>query len=211
MKKIITATALSLALISSFSWADTVSTAAANNQAGAVSAQQLKDIAQIADQGFNAMHNIQYARLAIFGGKIDLATVLTDQAAKLLADDSIEWNAFVKQAKDPELTKNDNYVVIDASISLAENYVVTPEKQAAIDKANEKLQKGDRKGALDELRLAGIAVNETEYLMPLNATRAAVTQAQQLLKEGKYYEANLALLSTEQAIVVNSETLIDAN
>ncbi|WP_392559721.1 YfdX family protein [Orbus mooreae] len=211
MKKIITATALSLALISSFSWADAGKTDAMQTATNSVTAQQLKDVALIAEQGFNAMHNIQYARLAIFGGKTDLAMKLTDQAAKLLADDSIEWKDFVKQAKDPALTKNDSYVVIDATISLAENYVVTPEKQSAIDKANEKLRKGDKKGALEELRLADIAVNETEYLMPLNITRQAVAKAQQLLKDGKYYEANLALLSTEEAIVVNSETLIDAN
>lgn len=207
MKKIITATALSLALVSSFSWANTSTTPAASS----VSAQQLKDVAEIAQQGFNAMHNIQYARLAIFNGKTELAVKLTDQAAALLADDSVEWDKLAKQAKDPALTKNDNYIVIDAAISLAENYTITPEKQSVIDKANEKLRAGDKKGALEELRLADIAVNETEYLMPLNATRKAVADAQQLLKEGKYYEANLALLSTEQALVVNSVTLIDAN
>lgn len=209
MKKIITATALSLALISSFSWANTpVATTAAAN---VVTAQQLKDVAQIAKEGFNAMHNIQYARLAIFGGKTDLAVKFADQAAALLADDSAEWNSFVKQTKNPELIKNDKYVVIDASISLAENYVITPEKQSAVDKANAKLKKGDRKGALDELKLAGIAVNETEYLMPLNATRQAVATAQQLLKDGKYYEANLALLSAEQGLVTDSATLVDGN
>ncbi|RKS87488.1 YfdX protein [Orbus hercynius] len=210
MKRIMTATALSLALISGFSWADT-----ATNTTGSVAAkvssatdQQLQELTQIANQGFNAMRNIQYARLAIFGGNTELATKLVDQSATLLNDDSVDWSKFVKQAKNPDLTKNDDFVIIDASIALAEDYTVTPEKQAVIDKANAKLKNGDAKGALDDLRLADIAVNETQYLMPIKATRAAVTQAKQLLADGKYYEANLVLRDAEQAIVVTSETLI---
>ena len=65
----------------------------------------------------------------------------------------------------------DRYVIINASIALSEDYVATPEKRALSNPANEKLAKGDQKGAIDTLRLAGIGVIENQYLMPLNQTR----------------------------------------
>lgn len=94
---------------------------------------------------------------------------------------------------------------------LSEDYVATPEKESAIQSANEKLAKGDQKGAIDTLRLAGIGVIENQYLMPLNQTRKAVAQAQELLKAGKYYEANLVLKGAEEGIVVDSEMLVAGN
>ncbi|HEE1196103.1 TPA: YfdX family protein, partial [Klebsiella pneumoniae] len=105
----------------------------------------------------------------------------------------------------------DRYVIINASIALSEDYVATPEKESAIQSANEKLAKGDQKGAIDTLRLAGIGVIENQYLMPLNQTRKAVAQAQELLKAGKYYEANLVLKGAEEGIVVDSEMLVAGN
>ena len=102
-------------------------------------------------------------------------------------------------------------VVINATIALSEDYVATPEKESAIKSANEKLAKGDQKGAIDTLRLAGIGVIENQYLMPLNQTRKAVAQAQELLKAGKYYEANLVLKGAEEGIVVDSEMLVAGN
>lgn len=49
---------------------------------------------------------------------------------------------------------DDQYIVINASVGISESYVATPEKEAAIKIANEKMAKGDKKGAMEELRLA---------------------------------------------------------
>ena len=59
--------------------------------------------------------------------------------------------------------------------------------------------------------MAGVGVTETQYLMPLKQTQQAVKKAQQLLKEGKYYEANLALKGAEEGIITDSVSLVDAN
>lgn len=216
MKRIMTVTALSLALISGYSWASTTPSTPAATKAETSSStsdvKKLQELTKVANEGYNAMRNVQYARLAIFSGDTKLATKLVDQSEKFLNDDSVEWSKFVKQAKNPDLTKNDDFVVINASISLAENYTITPEKQvvmkSVITKANEKLKNNDVKGALDDLHLAGIAVNETQYLMPLKLTRSLVTQAKQLLESGQYYEANLVLRDAEKAIIINSDTLL---
>ena len=104
----------------------------------------------------------------------------------------------------------DRYVIINASIALSEDYVATPERERYPIRQR-KLAKGDQKGAIDTLRLAGIGVIENQYLMPLNQTRKAVAQAQELLKAGKYYEANLVLKGAEEGIVVDSEMLVAGN
>ena len=211
MKRILTATALSLAMMSTFTWAaDGATTAPAATttvSANVLTAQQAKEVAKVAQQGFNAMRDVQYARVSLFRGYPDVAQKLVDQAQTLLSDDSTNWKDFIKADKKTPLA-GDNYVVINASISLAEDFVATPEKQKAIDSANAKFKKGDHKGAMEEL---GVGVTETQYLMPLKQTQQAVKKAQQLLKEGKYYEANLALKGAEEGIITDSVSLVDAN
>lgn len=164
------------------------------------------DIMQVAVQGANAMRDIQLARLALFHGQPDSAKKLTDDAASLLAGDSKDWAKFVKTAPKAKMI-DDQYVVINATIALSEDYIATPAKESAIKTANGKMAKGDWKGAVDTLQLAGISVLQTQYLMPLNQTRKAVASAQKLLSSGKYYEANLALKGAEEGIVIDSEMI----
>ena len=40
---------------------------------------------------------------------------------------------------------DDQYIVINASVGISESYVATPEKEAAIKIANEKMAKGDKR------------------------------------------------------------------
>ena len=141
------------------------------------------------------------------------AAAATTQVQKEAADVlqvAVQGAKFVKTDAKAKMIA-DRYVIINASIALSEDYVATPEKESAIQSANEKLAKGDQKGAIDTLRLAGIGVIENQYLMPLNQTRKAVAQAQELLKAGKYYEANLVLKGAEEGIVVDSEMLVAGN
>lgn len=193
-------------------WATDSATAAPAAPAAAATTQVQKeaaDVLQVAVQGANAMRDIQFARLALFHGQPDSAKKLTDDAAALLAADDASWAKFVKTDAKAKMIA-DRYVIINASIALSEDYVATP-KRERYQSANEKLAKGDQKGAIDTLRLAGIGVIENQYLMPLNQTRKAVAQAQELLKAGKYYEANLVLKGAEEGIVVDSEMLVAGN
>ena len=210
MKKVILA---SLMMSTSPVWATDSATAAPAAPAAAATTQVQKeaaDVLQVAVQGANAMRDIQFARLALFHGQPESAKKLTDDAAALLAADDASWAKFVKTDATAKMIA-DRYVVINATVALSEDYVATPEKESAIKSANEKLAKGDQKGAIDTLRLAGIGVIENQYLMPLNQTRKAVAQAQKLLKAGKYYEANLVLKGAEEGIVVDSEMLVAGN
>lgn len=205
MKRLIIAAAMTAMMAASPVWANATTAA---DQANAVARQESTDAVQIAQQGQMALRDIQLARLALFHGHPDKAVILTNQAASLLADDSTDWNKFVRTDKKATLV-NDKYVAIDATMSISEDYIASPEKQAAIKRANTKMAHGDKKGAMDELRLAGIGVTENLCLMPLKQTQKIVAKAQGLLKDQKYYEANLALKGAEDGVVIDSSSMFD--
>ena len=203
MKKIILAGLLATMMGSAPVMASATTTTAAETATANVQ-KEAADIMQVAVKGANAMRDIQLARLALFHGQPDSAKKLTNDAASLLAGDSSDWAKFVKAAPKAKMI-DDQYVIINATIALSEDYIATPEKESAIKTANGKMAKGDWKGAVDTLQLAGISVLQTQYLMPLNQTRKAVASAQKLLSTGKFYEANLALKGAEEGIVIDSE------
>ena len=203
MKKIILAGLLATMMGSAPVMASATTTTAAETATANVQ-KEAADIMQVAVKGANAMRDIQLARLALFHGQHDSAKKLTNDAASLLAGDSSDWAKFVKAAPKAKMI-DDQYVIINATIALSEDYIATPEKESAIKTANGKMAKGDWKGAVDTLQLAGISVLQTQYLMPLNQTRKAVASAQKLLSTGKFYEANLVLKGAEEGIVIDSE------
>lgn len=203
MKKIILAGLLATMMGSAPVMASATTPTAAQTATANIQ-KEAADIMQVAVQGANAMRDIQLARLALFHGQPDSAKKLTNDAASLLAGDSSDWAKFVKAAPKAKMI-DDQYVIINATIALSEDYIATPEKESAIKTANGKMAKGDWKGAVDTLQLAGISVLQTQYLMPLNQTRKAVASAQKLLSTGKFYEANLVLKGAEESIVIDSE------
>lgn len=202
MKRLIMATMVTAILASSSVWASGEVPTATKKQT-----QQSVAAERISEQGLYAMRNIQVARLALFHGEPEKAKELTNEASALLADDSTEWKKFAKSGKKTNLG-DDQYIVINATVGISERYIATPEKKAAIKIANEKMAKGDKKGALEELRLIGVGVIESQYLMPLKQTRHALADAQKLLDKKQYYEANLALKAAEDGIIVDSEALL---
>ncbi|EFN5888644.1 YfdX family protein [Escherichia coli] len=212
MKRLIMATMVTAILASSTVWAADNAPVAAQQQTQQVQQTQKTAAAErISEQGLYAMRDVQVARLALFHGDPEKAKELTNEASALLSDDSTEWAKFAKPGKKTNLN-DDQYIVINASVGISESYVATPEKEApekeaAIKIANEKMAKGDKKGAMEELRLAGVGVMENQYLMPLKQTRNALADAQKLLDKKQYYEANLALKGAEDGIIVDSEAL----
>ncbi|EMS0080749.1 YfdX family protein, partial [Escherichia coli] len=150
--------------------------------------------------------DIQYARLTLFSGDTEGAVKLINDANKLLTSEDTTWAQLVrKDKKTPQ--EGDVYVIINSQLTLAEDFTATPEKQKAIDEANKKLDKGDKKGAIEKLQLAGINISETQWLMPLKQTQQKVKSAQSLMAEGKYYEANLALKGAEDGTIMDTVSL----
>ncbi|NYY76121.1 hypothetical protein DMI70_15850 [Escherichia coli] len=120
------------------------------------------------------------------------AKELTNEASALLSDDSTEWAKFAKPKKTN--VNDDQYIVINASVGISESWCSDTRKRSR-DKncQRKKMAKGIKKGAMEELRPAGVGVMENQYLMPLKQTRNALADAQKLLDKKQYYEANRRL------------------
>ena len=93
------------------------------------------------------------------------------------------------------------WLPVDAQLVLADDFVARNKDQSkAIDEANQHLQKGDRQGAVDRLKLAGVDVDFTMAVVPLAKTTEEVDQAAKLIADGQYYQANVALKQAEDGV-----------
>jgi hypothetical protein len=92
------------------------------------------------------------------------------------------------------------WLPVNGQMMLDENYTASPQKTAAMADANNSLKQGDRKGAADKLKLVGINVDFTIAVVPLAMTTNDIDKAANLIDDGKYYEANTALLHAENGV-----------
>ena len=108
-----------------------------------------------------------------------------------------EPSAFLHPPPWAHLTGKVKWLPVDGAMTLDENYTATPDKQASLSKADHQIKAGDRKGAMDTLRLAGINVTFDMEVVPLERSIGKTQDALNLLKDGHYYEANQTLKSLE--------------
>lgn len=158
-------------------------------------------------------------RIAIFDGQIDIAKKFINEAATALGKAKTDNGVFTKAEADLEppastdvpASKNvsgastaDNkqaaqtkmpvvWLPVDGAITIDEDYAASPAKQAAVSDANKSLKGGDRKGAMEKLKLAGMNVDVTLAVIPLEQTIMNVQQATDMINNGKYYEASQVL------------------
>ena len=163
--------------------------------------EQDRQIAKVSEEGLGAMQALHAARLSIFEGRTDAAKEQLGQAEKLFTQAKSDATTLQKKA---EAKSNELYVSIEGSLSLADAFVPTKAHQPALEKANGEMAKKDTAAALDTLELAAIDVRYTEVLMPLTQTEQHLQEARDFLDQGKFHEANLAMMKAEQGIVVNT-------
>lgn len=171
-KKIVPAIALA-ALVSAGGFATHIALADAVKPADhAVSATKpaaipSKAIPQMSQLGYDTMRAARGARVAIFNGNTDMAAKLVGVAmADLKAaekDAGVVGPDGVFTVKAPtDIGSNnpadDRFIPVDGQILLADNFVVTPKKSAAVKKANEHLAKGEHQKAAAVLKLASVDV-----------------------------------------------------
>lgn len=169
------------------------------------------DFGKMSVQGAKAFRDLQLARLAIFDADPASARTLISDAktaiGKAQKDDTIFVKAELELRAPGKSTQNANldttrvaWLPVDGQMIVDENYVASPQKTAAIADANKSLERGDRKGATDKLKLAGINVDFTMAVVPLAKTTSDIDQAAMQIDDGKYYEANTTLLQAENGV-----------
>lgn len=177
-----------------------------------------KMLEQISKDGREAARDMKWARVAMFDGNIDQASKLLTKAKESLAKVEKQEPQLVvtvnteeklggKTVGQQKSTMTNDLIPIDAGLSLAEDYVATPEKNEKIKQANEHLKKKETSKAVEVLREADIGVSVSRVLMPVKDTIKHVDKAIELVGEHKYYEANLALKAAEDGLIVDSVLL----
>lgn len=155
------------------------------------------------------MQDVEISRSELFNGQTQKAENLATQADRLLNDDSTDWSQYVKSDKKTPVA-GDNYIRINSTITVTEDYLPEEKKADAINKANQKIKEGDKQGAMAALKLAGVSVIENQELIPLQQVRKDVSTALSLMKEGKFYQAGLMLKSSQDSIIVDSQSVSES-
>ncbi|HTV76725.1 MAG TPA: YfdX family protein, partial [Steroidobacteraceae bacterium] len=114
----------------------------------------------IFDKGRTAFRDIQDARFDIFDGHPRQALKLMQTSKTLLGEAQGEIAAH------PAADMEKGGIPVDSQLTVADDYVMTPEKQRHLDQANEHLKNGERSKAVEQLRLADIDVNSTVLSLP---------------------------------------------
>ena len=165
---------------------------------------------RLSNEGYNAMREIKGARVAIFNNLPKLANKFIAEAAKNLEAAAKDDTKYATKTGTADTgSAADKLIPIDGGLFVVDNFTATPEKKAQIAKANEHLKKGNRKKAIETLRLASIDVAFQRVLMPVGRTIEHVKAATDLLNQKKYYEANLALKAAEEGLTVDTNALTD--
>jgi len=175
--------------------------------AAATASSADQDLVTTVDDAFKAMREVRAARLALFDGNSEAAgqmvqAAVTDMTAAQAAEKDF---GIASKTGTPDTV----YLPIDTSIALGEGFTVTPDNQAQVKAANDQMAKGNAKAAAETLKAANIDVSVSVAMVPAATAMTHLQDAASLVKDGKYYEANLALKAVEDMVVVDTWALSD--
>jgi hypothetical protein len=101
------------------------------------------------------------------------------------------------------------WLPIDGAITINEDYTANPAKTAAVADANKSLKSGDRKSAMEKLKLADMKVDVTLAVIPLEQTIKYTHQAAGLINDNKYYEASQVLRQAQDNLRFDIANITD--
>ncbi len=187
-----------------------------------------KDFSKVSADGAGAFMDLTLTRLAVFEGSIDAAKKYIDKADKALAKAKTDEARFMKAETDLKATssntknttmpKNDamtppsanqqnssnnkmvEWLPVDASVTINDDFTASPDKKAAVADANKSLSNGDRKGAIEKLKLTGMKIDFVLLAVPLDDTIAKVKEASNMINDGKYYEASQLIKQVQDSV-----------
>jgi hypothetical protein len=189
------------------------------SSAAAKATPEVQALTRFSNDGKAFMDSVRSARTAIFNGDPKTAKDLMSKAKASLQAAKKEAPSFNiktttsvqgKVVGTEQATAAAALVPVDGQMVITDDYMLTPEKQAHIDKANEHLKKGEAKEAAEELRLADIDVGFNRMWIPIASSEKHLDDAIKLASESKYYEANLALKAIEDSVSDDIVTLAEA-
>jgi hypothetical protein len=196
-----------------------------------------KDFSKLSVDGSKAFLDLALARRAIFDGRIDDAKKDIQAAVAGFDKAKSDEAVFAKAEADlkPPAAKNAPagqtvgavpadkasadtktadqmktpiaWLPVDGAIAISEDFAANATKKAAVADANKHLKSGDRKGAMEQLKLADMIVDVTMGIVPLDQTITSVHQASDLINDGKYYEASQLIRQIQDTERFDSSTI----
>jgi hypothetical protein len=186
---------------------------------GSSATPEVKALTRFSNDGKAFTEDVRAARTSIFNGDPKAANDLMNKAKVSLEGAMKDAPTYTvtsttsfrgKVAGVEQMKSTAEMVPVDGQVVIADDYTLTPEKQAHINKANEHLKKGEAKEAAEEFRLAQIDVGFNRLWIPIAASEKHLDDATKLSNDGKYYEANLALKAIEDGYTMDSVALAEA-
>jgi hypothetical protein len=195
------------------------------------------DFSRISTDGSDGFLNLIRARRAIFDGRVEDAKKEVHAAESAFDKSKTDLAVFTKAEADlkppagraapagttvgaassdttstgstsaAQLKTPIAWLPVDGAMAISEDFATTPEKKAALADANKNLKAGDRSGAIEQLKLAGMIVDVTLGVVPLEQTTTNVHQAAILINDGKYYEASQVLRAVQESERFDSRTI----
>ena len=189
---------LATTLLSGMAYATEQSDKGATSQSKEAQKTAEADFGKLSKEGAAAFRDLHLARVAIFDAQPDMAKSLiskaqealgkakTDETAFMKAESDLKTHAAANDQANGDTTKMQSpkansdpasgsaqpvaWIPVDGQLLLGEGFVATPQKAAAVADANSSLKKGDKKGAVEKLKLASIDVVLTVAVLPLVKT-----------------------------------------
>ena len=167
------------------------------------------DILKFSADGNAALHEIEAARLSIFSGKPDAARAEIGKARDKIHKGASEAARFVAEANPGKAPTKVEMLPVDGQLIAYDDFVPTDDKNAHVAAANQQLEKGARPAAAKEFKLADVRIVYNRVWMPIDLALRRLDQAEKLMGEHKYYEANLALRSIGDHLSIESDSMTD--
>ncbi len=167
-----------------------------------------------ADSGFNKAKGDE----SVFNqSELTMRSHVTQKSGSVTANDKSDAGSSADSGSNAQSASSDAgsdvnkpiaWLPVDGAISINEDFTAKPEKAKAVQDANKSLAQGDKKGALDKLKLADVNTEVSIAVVPLQQTIDDVNQAKQLIDSGKFYEGSQKLRAVQDATMI---TIADAN
>jgi len=179
-----------------------------------------KDFGKLSHEGARAFQDLTLARVAIFDGRVEAAKKFVSEADRDFGKAKTDDAVFTKAEADLKSAHSQSYqaagtgrsasstdamkkpiawLPVNGAITINEDYTADTTKTAAVADANKSLKSGDRKGAMEKLKLAGMDVDITLAVVPVEQTIRDVHQAAELINDGKYYEGSQLLRQVQES------------
>jgi hypothetical protein len=166
-----------------------------------------QDLVKVSQDALLSMRDIHNARLALFDGNTDQAQTYVDAAKTRIDIAENEANKYALDVKAPKA--DDSYVPYDTNLTVMDSFEPKDTRSNHTPTAQRHIHHSKQKNGEETLKLSETDVVISTDMIPVDFAKQHINKASSLVKEGKYYEANLALKAVDDSVFIQTYGLED--